>query len=1075
MSNVSVRRIVAPGLSVLGLVLAAGQARGQTDTHWLNTGGGAWSLAANWDNGVPSGNFNAFIDATGLMYVVTMDGSFSIVDFTLNVADATLDVGNNTLTLTGNYLQEAGVVRGAAAGTGTVLTGIGQTATLRDTMLMRLQTFASRGTLNIDGNTLLDVCDTGIDHSGSGCNWTGSGDIALEGTSFFTVGASGVFTIGNDRTMLSNNLPANAPALINNGIIDKNGTAGLTFVNNVALTNNGTVRASTGTLRFDTVTNFSGGTLTGGIWEVLPGATLDLQGQLITLNQADVTLSGPGSTLTQINGLVENGLGGAFRLAGGRGFTTSVPNFTTRGVLSVGAGSLFQVGAGNAFTGIGGTISGGGTVHVFGTSSIQGTTFNNVTFRTVQAATISGAANVDATDTTFDFQSPTVDWSGTGNINLNGTSGITLSAATTFNVLNSQTIASTNGPGTHPVITNNGSIVINSGVPGTSTLSNVRLNNLGTIPSPGVVDVRGGNTFVTPEVVNFAGGTLTGGRWKVTGGTSVLNFGTQNITTSRADIVLSGGIASAQFPNLQGFLSLNDTAGKLTLQSAESYTTAGNFTNLGLITVDGTLGASLFKVASGFTLTNYNPMNKKLTAGQIVVIGQGRESGTIEVDGLDIENLDADILLDGVGSTIIDPTSGTTQSALRNLNTIDNSGRFKITGGKSFLTAGSFAVNQDGRLDIGPTSEFEVPNTDSAFRLFNFNELTGEFNNGLFGVQGRLIAPNLRIRVLNNTVALDGNDPTVGLFTRVGMPPQDTLVNSLTTLERIGSGPGQAGHFTISGGYQLELDPGMDHNLSLLAGSSLTIGTPESPGGRLRIRQDVENPEFPGGSFFQNGELTITGGQLQVEGNWIQGGGAVSVIQSPLPMSAGGNLVQDGLMRINGAINVAGTMEVRGTLAGNATFQTGSGNFILENGVLMPGNSPGLMTIGGAGGLEIHGGVLEMEIMGQVGGVGYDQIHVLHQLMLIDPDPGNPLAKEVHVTLSNYIPQLGETFDLILYDEGRLGDFTGVTLPDVGFGRWFVRMDTTTSFTLVVVPAPASVMGLAGCGVLALRRRRRAV
>ncbi|MBC7773297.1 MAG: hypothetical protein H7210_12435 [Pyrinomonadaceae bacterium] len=830
MSNVSVRRFVAPGLSVIGILLATGQVCGQTVTRWFDDQSGDWSDLARWDNGVPTGNFNAFIDATGLAYTVNMNGNFSIVDFTMDVAEATLDLGNNTLTLSGNYLQQSAVLRGNAAGTGTVRTGIGQTTTLRDTMLMRVQTFNSRGILNIDGGSLLDVCDTGIDHSGTGCSWTGLGDIALEGTSSMTFG-------------------------------------------------------------------------------------------------------------------------------------------------------------------------------------------------------------------------PT----------------------STFNILNSQSITSGNLPGNLPVITNNGSIIVNAAVPGVSTLSNVRINNLGTAQNPGIVDVRGGNTFMTPDVVNFAAGTLTGGQWKV-GGASVLNFGTQNVATNRADIVLSNGVASAQFPNLQGALTLNDTLGKLTLENSESFTTVGNFTNMGLIKVDGTVGTSTFKVATGFTLTNYNPVTKRITGGQILVIGPGRESGSFEVDGLDIENIDADITLDGVGANILDPLGGTNQSALRNANTIDNSGRLALAGGKSFLTAGNFVVSQDGRLEVGESSEFEVP-AGQGFQFLNFDEISGEFNDGVFQTQGRIIAPNIRVRALNNTVTLDGNQPGAGFFRREGQE----LINGFNTLERIGTAMGNAGHLTLSGGYQLDLAPGPDHNLSLLGGSTLEIGTISSPGGRLHITEDVENPANPGGHFFQNGHLSIVGGQLIIDGDWTQGPGATSSITSVQPITAGGNFIQDGLGNFNGLVGVVGSFEVRGTLSGNATFQTGSGNFVLEDGVLRPGNSAGLMTIAGPAHMEIHGGILEMEIMGPVGGVGYDQLHILHQLLLVDPDPQNPLAKEVHVTLSNYLPAIGETFDLIVYEEGRLGDFSAVILPTIGAGRWFERMDTPTSLRLVVVPAPASALCLGGCGLLALRRRRRAV
>ncbi|MGE3109546.1 MAG: beta strand repeat-containing protein [Phycisphaerales bacterium] len=1060
MPQVCVRRVVASGVTALGLLVCAGQALGQTDTRWNNAAGGNWSVGANWDNGVPSGNFNAIIDLLDPVdgYTVTMDSGFSIVGFSLTSADAILDLTNNTLTLSGAYVQQSGLVRGTAAGTGTIQTGIGQSATLRDTTLLNVSSLQSRGTLTIDGSMLLDVCDTGIDHSGTGCTWSGTGDIRMDGASSWNVGATGTFSILSDQSLFSMNAPGSEPAFTLNGTMEKAGGSGVTFVNNVAITNNGTIRAASGTLRFNNTTNFSAGVLTGGAWNVEAGATLDLMGLNITTNRASITLTGAGSAFSQINALATNDTTGTFSLAGGRNYTAGASAFANAGMLSIGTGSTFTVSAGNSFTNTG-SVSGGGTLLVNGTLNIQGGTYSNVTVRNTSTTDISGAADATGMDTTFQFQGSGVAWSGTGDIVLNGTSSVLNAMGSTFTINNAEPIRSTNSPGTFPVFTNDGMLVATNTTPGTTSFSSVRLNNAGTMQNPGVVEVQGGHTLAAPDVVNVAGGILTGGRWRVVDA-SVLDFGAQSITTNRSDVILRGGTASAQFPRLQGFLATNDTAGKLTLEAGESYTTAGNFTNLGTITVDGTQGASVFTVPTGFTLTNYSTVNKKLTGGKFIVIGDGRASGAIEAPDLDIENIDADVDLSGVGSNLVN-TTAPDPNGLRNLNTVDNNGKFTIRDGRGFLTIGNFTVNPTGELGVGMGSEFEVP-MGSAM-LTNFNQGTGEFNDGTFTIRGgRLIAPNAFARILNSTVTLDGPDMQVGIFRREG----PVLVNAFNVLERIGS-PGRSGNLTISGGYQLDLIPGQDHNLTLLPGSALAIGTSSSPGGRLHIPRDVEFPEMPGGDFLQSGQLTMFGGQLQVEGNWLQ----TNTADTSLALSqvaVGGDFVQDGLLSMtNSNVNVAGMFTVHGMLAGSGTFTTGSGDFILDDGVLSPGMSPGVLNFAG-GDFVFMRGRLAMEILGPVAGSGYDQINMSDRLLFPGVD-----EKQLVVTLGDgYIPALGATFDLVTFADGRVGDFTDVRLPDIGFGRSFMRMDTMSSVRLVVVPAPASIAGVVMLGICAARRRR---
>jgi RHS repeat-associated protein len=119
------------------------------------------------------------------------------------------------------------------------------------------------------------------------------------------------------------------------------------------VTNNGAIAADGGgTITVQNDTNFAGGTLTGGTWQVSGTSTLDLVGASISTNAANILLDGPSSHLTQnsagagaLTNLAANAAGGSFTLRNGATFTTA-QGFTNAGTLNVGAGSQFNLGLG---------------------------------------------------------------------------------------------------------------------------------------------------------------------------------------------------------------------------------------------------------------------------------------------------------------------------------------------------------------------------------------------------------------------------------------------------------------------------------------------------------------------------------------------------------------------------------------------------------------------------------------------------------------------------------------------------------------------------------------------------------
>jgi RHS repeat-associated protein len=112
-----------------------------------------------------------------------------------------------------------------------------------------------------------------------------------------------------------------------------------------AISNTGTIEVDSGTLILSPklgVNQVSGGSLTGGAWAALAGATLDFPtGTAVTANAGSLTLGGAGAIISGIAGLASNN--GDFTVEIGATFATT-GSFTNNGTLTVG-GALNVAGA----------------------------------------------------------------------------------------------------------------------------------------------------------------------------------------------------------------------------------------------------------------------------------------------------------------------------------------------------------------------------------------------------------------------------------------------------------------------------------------------------------------------------------------------------------------------------------------------------------------------------------------------------------------------------------------------------------------------------------------------------------
>lgn len=355
-------------ISARHLVLVAGVALGcgnaalaQTEVVWNNPAGGSWGTASNWLPAVVPANaganrFNARITLDGT-YAVALNAPFTVSALTLANATGSIDLNlsGRALTVLGAFAQTGEQITGGGAGNLLTLRG----ASTFNSALILQAAVLSTGTLTFTGTGDNDICDTDVDHRGTAITLNGTGALIIEGSNGrLTNGHASTFTLSGNQAITG----AGGGRLVNNGRLLKNAGGGLSEINaNVEFSNSGTIDVQSGTLRVNTL---AAGTLTGttlltGSYKVNAGTTLDLVGASVTTLNADVTLSGAGSTFAAMDALSLVTPSGRFALAGGRSFTTA-GSLTNNGTLAIGSGSDLALASGFGLTNFAaGTLTGG--------------------------------------------------------------------------------------------------------------------------------------------------------------------------------------------------------------------------------------------------------------------------------------------------------------------------------------------------------------------------------------------------------------------------------------------------------------------------------------------------------------------------------------------------------------------------------------------------------------------------------------------------------------------------------------------------------------------------------------------
>jgi hypothetical protein len=370
-----------------------------------------------------------------------------------------------------------------------------------------------------------------------------------------------------------------------------------------------------------------------------------------------------------------------------------------------------------------------GTMRVKGLSTFQGIQFDSIGDAFFDGGIDFNGIVADDINDTCVVHGGNGRWLGSRDIRLNGTTELMILRGSTFTISSTGTL-SWNQLGSMGALDNRGSIIKTAG--GTTNFTDVQFHNTGTL------DVRVGS--VVANNYSVTGGVLAEGTWKVSGSASIDLQGVA-VTTNNADVTLDG--ASSTFAAVNGLVT-NGATGKFSILGGRTFTTAGNFTNNGRLTVGP---GSTFAVVSGSTLTNYNAGTSTLSGGIFDVRGVLR-FGT----GTAIATLDSSVTLNGP-SARIESNSGA--NALAATTKITTNGSLSLKGGVTFTTTGNFLVegNNSGIIDVEAGSEFAIGN---GFSLQNYDVGTKTLSQGDFRVAGKLTFDHSGIERLDSKLTLDG-------------------------------------------------------------------------------------------------------------------------------------------------------------------------------------------------------------------------------------------------------------------------------------------------------------------------------
>jgi hypothetical protein len=552
---------------------------------------------------------------------------------------------------------------------------------------------------------------------------------------------------------------------------------------------------------------------------------------------------------------------------------------------------------------------------------------------------------------------------------------------------------------------------------------------------------------------NFSAGTLNGGTYNTGGTLEIDQLGTSGgeVLTNSANIILSGtssGFVDGAGKDALSALTTNAVNSSFTINSGRNFTTAGNFTNNGTLTV----GSNNSKFDVNGNLTNFS--GTTLTGGTYNV------TGTLQFNGANIVTNAANITLSGSSSAIVSQSAA---NALANFATNASGASFTINSGRNFTTASNFTNN--GTLAVGSGSKFDV---NGNLTNFSGTTLTG----GTYNVTGTLQFNGANIVTNAANIALSGSTSTI---------VNQSAVNALAGFATNAS----TGSFTINNGRNFTTASNFTNSGTITVGS----GTKFDVNGNLT---NFSGTTLTGGTYNISGTLQFNGANIVTNAANITLSGASSAIVNQSAVNAlaglatnasggkfslassrnfttGGNFSNAGTLNfatgtsftVGGTglfTQTAGLTKDDGTLTDSGGLDLNGGSLIgkgtvsgaIDNasGVIDPGDSAttaGILTDKGAY-TQGASGKLDIAIGGATAGTQFDQLNATKA----------SLNGTLNVSLINgFMPKIGQTFKVMNFTSAT-GAFSSCACAINSTEHFSVTVQGTDVLLTVVSGAAAA-------------------